>query len=512
MTATTGSEPINRFSRNLDSICQSRRWLYALLLIGILLRLRTYLAARSLWLDESWLALNLIERDWAGLAGVLDYDQAAPFGFLLGVKCAITTLGDSELALRLLPFISGIAALLLLPFFLRRYTGQLAAFFTLLLFAINYRMVYYSCELKQYSTDALATLVLLLLTDAFLRQKKSKWRSALLLGIMGAVLQWFSFSSILVMAGIGAALGIHALLKKDRNQIVCLSLVGALWLSSFVVLYAYILRYTSNNEYLRSYWSGAFMPLLPNSGADAKWFIRAFFDLFKYQMNNYVHGLAAFIFLVGSFSLYKRDRLRFFLLTAPIATTLLASGFQRYPFGDRLILFLAPIILISVGEGVSYIAGKHRYGSPALALILIAAMFCPSLLRAAELGIRPREVEKMAPLVELLSEQYQADDTLHVYWGAEPALMYYGHRLDFHPTYEVGERDVDKVWSDFLDRMDTYKGRKRVWLLFSHVSPGRKYHLRHVAQYAERNGKLLQRHKRESCWLFLYDFSEAPKR
>jgi hypothetical protein len=72
-----------------------------LLLLGALLRLRQYLTGRSLWADEASLALNIVNRNFAGMFQPLDYDQGAPVGFLLVEKLFNSILGKKEFALRL---------------------------------------------------------------------------------------------------------------------------------------------------------------------------------------------------------------------------------------------------------------------------------------------------------------------------------------------------------------------------------------------------------------------------
>jgi hypothetical protein len=86
-------------------------WIFVV--IGVLLRLRQFLFDRSLWLDESSLALNIIHRSPIELLSPLDYNQGAPLGFLLLEKFATSFLGTSEFALRLLPFVCGILSIFL---------------------------------------------------------------------------------------------------------------------------------------------------------------------------------------------------------------------------------------------------------------------------------------------------------------------------------------------------------------------------------------------------------------
>jgi len=54
----------------------------AFIVLGVALRLAQYLHNESLRLDESFLALNLQSRGLGDLFGQLDYNQAAPPGYL----------------------------------------------------------------------------------------------------------------------------------------------------------------------------------------------------------------------------------------------------------------------------------------------------------------------------------------------------------------------------------------------------------------------------------------------
>ena len=76
--------------------------------LGCLLRLIQYGLNRSLWMDEAYLALNILHRSWAGLFQTLDNHQGAPVIFLLLEKSAVHLLGSSDYALRLLPFLAGL--------------------------------------------------------------------------------------------------------------------------------------------------------------------------------------------------------------------------------------------------------------------------------------------------------------------------------------------------------------------------------------------------------------------
>src|SRR5438093_1878315 len=75
---------------------------------GITVRCVQYIANRSLWLDESLLALNIVHRTFLQLLQPLDYEQGAPVGFLMIEKASVQIFGNNEYALRLFTFLFGI--------------------------------------------------------------------------------------------------------------------------------------------------------------------------------------------------------------------------------------------------------------------------------------------------------------------------------------------------------------------------------------------------------------------
>ena len=157
-----------------------------LILSGMILRIRQYLTGRSLWVDEAMLALNIVERDFAGMFQPLEYDQGAPVGFLLVEKLFNVILGKHEFALRLFPLLAGLASLWLFYLLLRRITRGPGLLVPLALFALNPRLIYYSSEVKQYILDVALT-ILLLLAAASVFQPSPRKKDFAWLGLAGMV-------------------------------------------------------------------------------------------------------------------------------------------------------------------------------------------------------------------------------------------------------------------------------------------------------------------------------------
>ena len=152
MNPLRGAAPLTSSVRNCAIL---------LILAGATFRLRAYLAADSLSHDEVCVVLNLMHRGYAGLEKPLDYQQAAPLGFLWLEKSIGTFLGYSELSMRLFPLLAGVALLPIIYFLLADMLGPLPALFGLLLAATEPWLIKWSVDVKPYSSDALLSVSML---------------------------------------------------------------------------------------------------------------------------------------------------------------------------------------------------------------------------------------------------------------------------------------------------------------------------------------------------------------
>src|SRR5688572_28681353 len=77
--------------------------------VGAALRLFALGSGASLYVDEAMLALNIGTRSLSGLLRPLDYGQTAPIAFLWAERLVVALAGMSEVSLRAIPFLAGIA-------------------------------------------------------------------------------------------------------------------------------------------------------------------------------------------------------------------------------------------------------------------------------------------------------------------------------------------------------------------------------------------------------------------
>ena len=129
--------------------------------LGVALRVTDYLRQTSLNIDESRIALNLGMRSLGGLLPPLDHAQSAPLLFLWTEKLMVGLAGWSELTLRAVPLLAGIATVVLMVPVARRLTTSPTDLFAVALTALAPGLVHFSAVLKQYSLEAMLSVLLL---------------------------------------------------------------------------------------------------------------------------------------------------------------------------------------------------------------------------------------------------------------------------------------------------------------------------------------------------------------
>ncbi|MBY0458998.1 MAG: glycosyltransferase family 39 protein, partial [Gemmataceae bacterium] len=226
-----------------------RAALVALVLLGGGLRVGPLTSDRCLWIDESMLALNLVNRTPAQLFEPLDHNQGAPVGFLLAVKASILAFGPSEWALRLVPFIVSVLGLVAFAIVARKLLPGGAAVLAVALVAVSPHLVSYAGECKQYAGDAAFAVGLLALALGLLDGKGGFGRWAAL-AVAGAGAVWCSHPATFVLGGIGTAILAQAAVQRNRTRFLASGAVIGCWMASFGACYLLCLKQLGGNKYL----------------------------------------------------------------------------------------------------------------------------------------------------------------------------------------------------------------------------------------------------------------------
>ncbi|HEX5244057.1 MAG TPA: hypothetical protein VFW23_12405 [Tepidisphaeraceae bacterium] len=437
--------------------------LLAAVIFGMACRVRQYLADTSFWADEASLVINIRLKTATQLLGPLQFDQAAPPLFLLAERGIIRTLGESELAMRALPFACGLIALGLFASLSRRLFEPPWDALAVLLFGISEMLVWHSTEVKPYGTDAtVATLLLAIGLPG--QESKISARRFLLVSLAAAIGVAMSYPAIFVFLAISAAMlptlwhggapvkesggdsspspatageswgggsflrttkiaptlpspGVPGEGNSWRRLLVFLvgnALVGAV----FLVLLKTIVR-AQQNSALDAYWQEAFLDLRH----PLQWPVWLLHQLVS--MSNYaVRGAGPVVLagvLLGCIALIRTRRFApLTMLAGPIGLTIFAAAAHRYPFdGARLTTFLVPgTILLSV-IGLAFFWQVTYRAIGVFATIPAAFVIGIALYSAVLHLIVPQTRAHLRPIAQYLRLHIQPNDGIYVFQDRE---------------------------------------------------------------------------------------------
>lgn len=485
---------------------------------GIVLRLSQYLNNRSFWFDEVSLALNIVERSYGELIQTLDYNQAAPLGFLWIEKLATQILGENEYAMRLFPLISGIVALFAFYELVRRYSSTFAAPVAIALFAFGRYTLYYATELKQYSSDV-AIVLILCLSLIPIRRQLLKTQQIIWLSLLGGLSIWFSHPVIFVLAGLECAYLITSSSKQRRRIVINRIAIYLTWVVSFGLFYFVTITNTMKNADLASSWESRY----PDSFFDIIWAFDALGRFFYKPMGFYgiTDAVGAVVFVVGCVACYRFSRDTFIAMIAPFVATLIASYLHKYPFRERLVLFLAPLAMLLVAEGLVFLLAKFRQRSKyswitgSIGLLFSGALLIPTLSHSSQFLSAPEFRQEMRQAVEYVAAHNQPGDSIYVYYKASPAFIYYAREFDdLKQDYILGDSALSGEHASLPEEMELFGndikpfyGKKRVWFVFRVDGIEEATAINYMNQI----GQQVDSFKVPGIFVYLYDLSNSKR-
>ncbi len=450
----------------------SPRTLIALIVIlGTAARIGAYLNNPSLWVDEGSLAQNVLTRNFRQLGEPLDYNQAAPLLFLILSKLSTLLFGVSELALRLVPAACGILALGLMPALCRaaRLSPAVTLIATLML-AVTPMCIEYGCQFKQYEGDVLAT-VLVAWSALTVAQSFSASRALFSLGVLGAVLPWFSHASVFMVAAAGFVLARTAVRLRDPRAIGTLVVMGAVWAASFAANYFLFSSKIADVPGMVGYWDEVYQAFAPHDAAFPSWLVDKVATLPRY-FGWSLPLLAIGVSLVGTASLAARASTRdcCLLFVVAFVLALVASMLRKYPFANRLILWLVVPTSICFAVGLSALRHLGRKEGAFCAAIILAAVCYNPTKQIVLRTIRPdKGSEDLRSVLAYACEHSTVGEPLVAVGNTSIVASYY-HRIDVPSGLQ--KRPLVAL-SDGECRAGLQQRRSRgehFWLLFSHMT------------------------------------------
>ena len=178
------------------------------------------------------------------------------------------------MALRLTPLIAGVVVLLVAIVLARRELKSTVAQVTFVgLVALSPVLIFYSSELKQYSSDALFAIAILA-TVAYRTMRYGTW----LLAGVGFVAILCSLPAVFVAVPAALLIFYEAIRSARWRQV---STVGIAWISAGALHGAYFLQAGADPSSKVQSWGakGGFARLFPTSLAELEWYPAALYRL-----------------------------------------------------------------------------------------------------------------------------------------------------------------------------------------------------------------------------------------
>ena len=490
---------------------------YSILFIGMLLPIIQFLFNRSLWLDESYLTINIVHKSFFELLKPLDLKQVAPILFLQIEKLFSLLIPNSELGLRIFPLISYILSIW---FFFKLikliYSNSYTIIIALSIFVFNVTLIYYSNEVKQYITDV---LILVVMYYMILKPSRSQKKLYFSTGIIGVFSIFLSNVSPLIMATVSLYL-ISDIYKNNRASVRYLMAILMLWAIAFFFYYILFVHNHPSKDGMVDEWIHyrAFLPKNPMKNdlyifISTQW-LTIFFSLFYFGKIGAIF-LSALMIMGLFFLLKNKDKQMAILTITPLLLHLLLSSFKLYPFFLRLILYMTPCFIILFTYGINSIFCKYQNKMDGLLFkIIIVVIPLALFISVCNAGL-PIKKNEIRDSVRMIHKSVGPNDKIYVSYLSRIPNRYY-EEISYNKVNKkniiIGRRTHywhNNRWSldTLIFKSELVRLNKRTWFLFSNVGDEtQKYH--YLIEYCTRyNIKIMNNFQAIGSNVCLCDFS-----
>jgi len=410
----------------------------------------------SLWLDEAWVANSIVAPTFSRMLYYDRWVQSTPPLFLTLSRLVRSVFGSSEVSLRAVAWLAGAAGVVILAGVLRRMFPEILALFGTALLLTNYYAGSYAQQVKQYSTDLLASIVFFALTWTCL-EHPPRFRTLVLIGcgcILLSYVSVFWLPGLVVvywLAGRDAAATPDAPPRSASRGLIAAGGLAAIYGTSAL---ATLLVFVKPN--LGPRLVGAQKDRFIGSGG---WwrslgrFSQNVCDLLLPQANaptrlvSWVLGAIALIGLarcvVGFARGDRRSTQLFMVAVPPLIVGMLMSVARQYPLlvYPRYVIWMLPSLIaltIFAVEPVWRWCVRVSGGWLATGQALVAgACICLAAISAGAFIQARRRVpaEDVRGAYALLRQRVQPDDTVYVHGGTTEQFEFYRNREQWSPEH-----------------------------------------------------------------------------
>ena len=410
---TIDEPPIVRVRPGCETRTQIAKWFLVAIACGLAWRMVRFGLYFELTGDESGIMRSVMERGFAGLLSPLSYSNVSPPLFLWMTKF-LDSLFPNEWAVRMVPFLAGLAAVGMFGMICRETLQGAARWVAWAVFCVSYVPVVEGTRVKGYTIDLLVAAVMLwLMLRWLLHGRKARYIAALCL--CAPVFVWFSYTAVFIIGAVGLVFAACLLKTSFAPNAASDEPEGSGWRNvsaglvfvvvaaiSVVLLYKLNVRsalQASLGNGLSDSWRRGYPP-------DQPWKIP--FWLLTAQTgrgfalpvgDNHFRSTLTFALWLTGLVVYWRQGNRWVwaLFVAPQVLSLAAAFLHKYPYlqNPRLCMFLAPGICLFVGFGAQYLIDRTGYekGRRWYCVTAFALAMCAVGGMARDIVLRVREVD-----------------------------------------------------------------------------------------------------------------------
>ena len=314
-----------------------------IIIIGIFIRVKFYLADIPMWLDELMLASNFTDKSFSDIFSPSNAFQKFPPFFFLSVIILKKIFGAGELVLRFIPFILNIASLFLFFLLLKKtITNKTGIFVGMFMFTFCVPFIYFCAEFKPYGCDVFFSILLLLIYK-YLDFSKLNIKQIIIYNLGAIFFVYFSFPAIFIISAVILA----NISKNNKFNLKSLWILIGVFLAGI-----YLFLYDLNTYvFLKEYWNnveGGFN-LFPS--LKFIWtFIHTGCQYYIYNFNSlFIPVIVGFI-LTGLVVMHKQDKTKAKIFILIFVLALIASLLNAYPLKPKLALYMLPVFILLISK------------------------------------------------------------------------------------------------------------------------------------------------------------------
>ncbi len=434
---------------------------------GIAVRLLALADARSLWRDEAPVALSIIQNSIFSIFGNILDNQKAPILFWLETKITQMMFGNSEIALRLIPFICAILSVFVFFILSKKFLrNKYSIVIANLLFAVNLRLIYFSQDLKPYSGDVLFFMLALILYEKFAKTEYTK-KSLTVFVLVSLFIMLSSFPACIVLG----ALIIYKLInfKKDSsNKKLYYTGVSIIGISALIYFCTYLYpMFHSEIKGYSDFWAPGFINIHNIH--------EVIMNFYNYMFKPVDNSLFLIILtVIGIIFVIKNKTPKAKLVIISLTCILLLSVLNIYPIYQRIALYIVPLIILlmlNAADKAKYIK-NNMIKIPVLLCIITAFISLYHYPKHMYTMVTNRTFTAWdgRETLKFIKDRYEPNDIIIVSLSSYLEYDYYKHYYNFVPENEnVKILDFNKNNKQTLyGYLNNIEAGKNYWIYYSY--------------------------------------------